>query len=250
MSEQLMQAIMNRDSQSLSRLANKYQLAQERPAKGVVNTEAERLVDMLFRQLKQVFPASAATNLRTEADESAAKQQWILAFAENGIIRREQLAAGMKRARTSLSPFWPSPGQFIDWCREGDLQQAGLPSVAELLAMVRTYCARRGLYNSPTDYPWQQAAHYWLVTGLYSGMRLNGWTEEELIEQAKVELVKMARRIANGETIPEPLMTVEPPRQCFVSREKGLEIIAQIRENILERRRLNRDSDHNCQKLS
>ncbi|EOV9008788.1 replication protein P [Cronobacter malonaticus] len=235
MSKQLIQAIVHRDSQTLSRLASKYQPAQEHIAKGVVNTEAERLVDALFRQLKQVFPASATTNLRTEADEAAAKQQWIIAFAENGITRREQLAAGMKRARASISSFWPSPGQFIDWCREGEFEQAGLPAVAELLAMVHTYCARRGLYASPTDYPWRHPAHYWLVTGLYSCMRLNGWTEQELTVQAKVELGKMAKRIANGETIPDPVPMIEQPRPQPVSRKKGLEIIASIRRNLFRK---------------
>ncbi|CCJ84770.1 DNA replication protein [Cronobacter dublinensis 582] len=186
-----------------------------------------------------MFPAANATSLRTEADEAAAKQQWIIAFAENGITRREQLAAGMKRARASLSPFWPSPGQFIDWCREGEFEQAGLPAVAELLAMVRTYCARRGLYASPTDYPWQNAAHYWLVTGLYSGMRLNGWTEKELAEQAKAELLNMARRIASGETIPDPAPMIEQPRPQPVSRERGLEIIARLRRDILKKPRKN-----------
>ncbi|EOV9599904.1 replication protein P [Cronobacter malonaticus] len=233
MSQQLIQAIAQRDNRTLSRLAGKYHPAPERPEQGVVNTEAERLVDALFRQLKQVFPAANATSLRTEADEAAAKQQWIIAFAENGITRREQLAAGMKRARASLSPFWPSPGQFIDWCREGEFEQAGLPAVAELLAMVRTYCARRGLYASPTDYPWQNAAHYWLVTGLYSGMRLNGWTEKELAEQAKAELGKMAKRIGNGEIIPEPVPMIEQPVPQPVSRERGLEIIARLRRDIL-----------------
>ncbi|EOU9527871.1 replication protein P [Cronobacter dublinensis] len=234
MSEQLIQATAHRDSQTLARLASKYQPAKECTAKGVVNTEAERLVDALFRQLKQVFPASAATNLRTEADEAAAKQQWIIAFAENRITRREQLAAGMKRARASLSPFWPSPGQFIAWCREGEFEQAGLPAVAELLAMVRTYCAQRGLYASPTDYPWKHPAHYWLVTGLYSGMRLNSWTEQELAEQAMVELGKMAKRLGNGETISDPVPMIEQPRPEPVSRERGLEIISSIRRNILK----------------
>ncbi|EOG5364199.1 replication protein P [Cronobacter sakazakii] len=237
MSQQLIQAIAQRDNRTLSRLAGKYHPAPERPEQGVVNTEAERLVDALFRQLKQVFPAANATSLRTEADEAAAKQQWIIAFAENGITRREQLAAGMKRARASLSPFWPSPGQFIDWCREGEFEQAGLPAVAELLAMVRTYCARRGLYASPTDYPWQNAAHYWLVTDLYSGMRLNCWTEEELAEQAKVELGKMAKRIANGEIIPDPVSIIEKPKPQPVSRERGLEIIARLRRDILKKPR-------------
>ncbi|EOI3484500.1 replication protein P [Cronobacter malonaticus] len=237
MSQQLIQAIAQRDNRTMSRLAGKYHPAPERPEQGVVNTEAERLVDALFRQLKQVFPASAATNLRTEADEAAAKQQWIMAFAENGIVRREQLAAGMKRARASLSPFWPSPGQFIDWCREGELEKAGLPSVAELLVMVRTYCARRGLYASPTDYPWRYPAQYWLVTGLYSGMRLNGWTEQELAEQAKFELGKMAKRIASGETIPDPALMIEQPKVRPVSRKRALEIIKKIRNEVLNKQK-------------
>ncbi|MDK1198631.1 replication protein P [Cronobacter dublinensis] len=236
MSEQLIQAIAHRDSQKLSRLANKYQSAQERTAKkGVVNTEAERLVDALFRQLKQVFPASAATNLRTEADEAAAKQQWILAFAENGITKREQLAAGMKRARASLSPFWPSPGQFISWCREGEFELAGLPTPDELVAMVHAYCARRGFYNAPTEYPWKHPAHYWMVTKLYSEMSLSNWTELELAEQAKVELAKMALRVASGETIPKPVPMIKRPKPQPVSREKGLDIINKIRYQILKK---------------
>ncbi|EQC4550786.1 replication protein P [Cronobacter malonaticus] len=232
MSQELIQAIAQRDNRTISRLSGKYHPAPERPEQGVVNTEAERLVDALFRQLKQVFPASAATNLRTEADEAAAKQQWIMAFAENGITKRAQLAAGMKRARASLSPFWPSPGQFIEWCREGEFEQAGLPAVAELLAMVRTYCAKRGLYASPTDYPWKHPAHYWLVTGLYSGMRLNGWTEKELAEHAEIELGKMATRISNGETIPEPALTLAKPELKPVSAKRGLEIVSNIRRRM------------------
>ncbi|ELY3543815.1 DNA replication protein [Cronobacter turicensis] len=237
MSERLIQAIAHHDSGTLSRLANKYQPAQERTAKGVVNTEAERLVDALFRQLKQVFPASAATNLRTEGDEVVAKQQWILAFAENGITNKEQLAAGMKRARASLSPFWPSPGQFISWCREGEFELAGLPSPDELVALVHAYCARRGFYNAPTEYPWKHPAHYWMVTRLYSEMRLNNWTKSELIQQAKWELSKMAKRIGDGETIPKPVSMLERPIFRPVSRTKGLEIIAKIRLNILKKRK-------------
>ncbi|MDT3535836.1 replication protein P [Cronobacter malonaticus] len=208
MSKQLIQSIAHRDSQTLSRLASKYQPAQEHIAKGVVNTEAERLVDALFRQLKQVFPASAATNLRTEADEAAAKQQWILAFAENGITKRGQLAAGMKRARASHSPFWPSPGQFIQWCKEGELIDAGLPTVDELVDMVHEYCASRGYYNSPDTYPWKHPSHYWMVTALYSEMRANSWTEAELFQNANVEIENMYNRIMRKERIPNPTSTL------------------------------------------
>ncbi|UKY39252.1 hypothetical protein KFZ74_22465 (plasmid) [Pantoea dispersa] len=47
------------------------------------------------------------------------------AFVENGIASKEQLSAGVQRARTSGSPFWPSPGEFIQWCRKGEYSAAG-----------------------------------------------------------------------------------------------------------------------------
>ncbi len=114
MTPDLYRAIQNRDSEMLSRMAG-----DSYDGRKVVNADAEKLVDMLFENLMQVFPASTQTNLRTDADIRVAKQQWIAAFAESGITSREQLSAGMQKARSSQSPFWPSPGQFISWCREG-----------------------------------------------------------------------------------------------------------------------------------
>ncbi|MFU2149006.1 replication protein P, partial [Hafnia paralvei] len=111
MTHRLMSAIANRDGSALARMSNPATQAMQ----GVVNPDAENLVDALFRQLKQVFPAASQTNLRRPEDENAAKKQWIAAFAENGIRTREQLSAGMQHARSSESPFWPSPGQFIAW---------------------------------------------------------------------------------------------------------------------------------------
>ncbi|ELY2555343.1 DNA replication protein [Cronobacter sakazakii] len=229
MSKQLIQAIAHRDSQTLSRLASKYQPAQEHIAKVVVNTEAERLVDALFRQLKQVFPASAATNLRNESDEAAAKQQWILAFAENGITKREQLTAGMKRARASLSPFWPSPGQFIHWCREEHLEQIGLPTIQELVEMVHEYCARRGYFDSPEQYPWKHSVHYWMVTALYTVLKEKGLTESQLKKYAERELSKMTEYILNGGVVPKPKLTLKNKISKPLDPETALLRIKNIR---------------------
>ena len=88
MTAQLMTAINNRDGDAMARMAT----GGKDPQK-LINIEAERLVDALFRQLKQIFPASTQTNLRTDAEEKTAKRQWIAAFSENGIRTREQLSA-------------------------------------------------------------------------------------------------------------------------------------------------------------
>lgn len=188
----------------------------------------EQLVDVLFSNLRQLFPASVSTALKNPRDEAAAKRQWIAAFVENGITSKQQLSAGMKRARASGSPFWPSPGQFISWCRDGENGAAGLPDENTLYDMVMRYSARRGLYNSPEAYPWQANAHYWLVTGLYSMMRAQGLTEQELSMKCRSELRKMAARIQSGELIPPPRAQVE---KLYVpaSTERALAHIRQLK---------------------
>ena len=136
----------------------------------------------------------------------------------------------MKGARASLSPFWPSPGQFISWCREGEFKQLGLPSPDELVEMVYTYCARRGFYDAPESYPWETPAHYWIVTALYSGMRTKNWTEAELRKWAVSELAMMATRISRGEKIPEPHDVLPRLGNKPLGQKEGLAKIAEIRK--------------------
>jgi hypothetical protein len=224
MNREIYSAVANRDGGSLSRMAAPY---QDQPK--VVNSEAERLVDTLFRQLKQIFPAAGNTNLRTEADENTAKKQWIAAFAEGGIRSKEQLSSGMQYARSSESPFWPSPGQFVSWCRLGAQKQAGLPSCEELVVMFYDYCNRRGYYDSPEAYPWEQYAHYWMVTALYSGMKANNWGDGELRRKAANELSLMAAKIFRGENIPEPKVMIQKLGGKPVTQQQGLEKIAELR---------------------
>lgn len=131
MKPELYRAINNRDGEAMASMAG------GNPEHGrVVNSDAERLVDALFMQLKQIFPAATQTNLRSDADERVAKQQWIAAFSENGIRTRDQLSAGVRHARASESPFWPSPGQFIKWCKDiGAVAQADITLPVKILSI-------------------------------------------------------------------------------------------------------------------
>ncbi|WP_392738922.1 replication protein P [Serratia ureilytica] len=228
MSKQLMAAIANRDGNTLAKL---YGGTRVSTAQGVVNSNAEKLVNSLFRSLKQVFPAASQTNLKSESDEAAAKQQWIAAFAENGIRSREQVTAGMQHARASESPFWPSPGQFITWCKQGSIRASGLPGDTELYDMVMDYSARRGLYDTPEDFPWQSNACYWMVTKLYSEMRGLNLTESELHKRCGKELTAMSRRIEAGEPIPAPVAQL-PKLHIPLSNEQGLSKIAELRAKL------------------
>jgi hypothetical protein len=196
-----------------------------------VHEGVERLVDALFTNLKQVFPASVSTAWKRPEDEAAAKRQWVAAFAENGIHSKQQLSAGMKHARASGSPFLPSPGQFIEWCKEASFSAAGMPDEEELYSMVMTYCAKRGDYQTAELYPWKTNADYWMVTGLYSMMRAGNLSEAELRVKCRSELRKMAHRIESGEEIPEPrkqLLKLSIPS----TSEKALEGVAMLRAKL------------------
>ncbi|MDE9571415.1 replication protein P [Xenorhabdus bovienii] len=213
----LAKVIQDRDGAALAKMAG----SVKSPDK-VVNDEAERLVDVLFKNLKSVFPAAISTIFKDPSDEVAAKRQWIAAFAENGIRTKEQLSAGMRYARASENPFWPSPGQFVQWCKQGEAIAIGLPTEDELYGMFRDYCARRGW----GDYPWQSNACYWMVTKIYSEMIYQNLTDSEVKKLCRRELTAMAKRIQAGENIPEPKMQIEkkrtPSDEDFVIRNLWL----------------------------
>ncbi|WP_094625780.1 replication protein P [Marinobacter vinifirmus] len=91
---------------------------QFRAAAGVINR--------LFADLQALFPAWRQS-YPGQADLAAAKRSWTRALVESGVTTEEQLQWGLRRARRSNSPFWPSVGQFIQWCQP-DPESLGLPS--------------------------------------------------------------------------------------------------------------------------
>jgi len=73
-----------------------------------------------------------------ESIESQAKAEWLKGFIENGINTDSQINAGLAKCRAHNSPFLPSIGQFITWCKESSVSMANLPSELEArMAMIR-----------------------------------------------------------------------------------------------------------------
>ncbi|EMH6405746.1 DNA replication protein [Providencia rettgeri] len=193
----------------------------------VINSDAENMVDMLFKNLKQIFPAAVNTTFKNPSDESDAKRQWIAAFAENGITTREQLQNGMRHARASDNPFWPAVGQFIKWCKEEDYVALGLPDEDQLYELYREYCKMRGWRKMK----WPSNACYWMVTKIYSEMRSKCLTDSEVKKLCAKELRSMTARIKAGETIPAPVKQI-PQLHIPTSKEKSLEHLASIRKKL------------------
>lgn len=211
MKPELYRAINNRDGAAMASIAG------GNPEHGrVVNSDAERLVDALFMQLKQIFPAATQTNLRSDADERVAKQQWIAAFSENGIRTREQLSAGMQKARSSQSPFWPSPGQFISWCREG----SGALGVSVDDIMGEYWRWRKLVFRYPTSeqFPWRDKnpLYYHVCLELRRRGTEGQLSEKELIRAAGDILHDWEKRALAGKPIPPVRRALSAP-----SRDRG-----------------------------
>lgn len=218
MSSQLISAINNRDGAALSRMSGSHE-----PEK-VLSSEAELLVDSLFRQLKQIFPAATQTNLRTEAEEKIAKRQWIAAFAENGIRTREQLSAGIRHARASSSPFWPSPGQFIKWCKDSGTV-LGI-KLADVMGEFQRYNREKGLHTGSAErFPWSHPVMYWIVTDTRRAMYQRQLSEAETEKYAAKKLEDWALKVASGEQIPSPVLALENNQEVIptnhASRQRG-----------------------------
>ncbi|MET4862993.1 replication protein P [Morganella morganii] len=235
----LMSVINNRDGQKLSAMNS----VKRAPAG--INEKAEALVDMLFDNLMQIFPAASSTVLSSPEDISSTKRQWVLAFVENEIASVEQLKAGMRIARRQTSDFWPSCGKFISWCKEGMLEVAGLPAVDEVMREFDRYSANRGFYPTAEAFPWKTAIMYQIIPEAHRRMRQYSQTRTE-VRNAVIKVLRYwLKQVQDGKPIPPVVAQIEnrnESRQASISevidkdgsyREKGLEMLKEIRHRVL-----------------
>lgn len=215
----LVTAIQQRDSTALQAMAAHAPPQQ----KQAVKQQVAQVFNELFRQLKATFPAAIA-NFKEQSDLDEFKRQWTIAFIENGIRTLEQINIGMKIARQQTNPFLPSPGQFVQWCKQGDYTALGLPTNDDLFDMFKEYCSVRGWRR----FNWQSNACYWMVTKIYSEMRSRNLSDSEVRKLCSSELNAMAKRIKSGEKIPDPMLQLESA-VIPTKRDKALSIIAELK---------------------
>ncbi len=118
---------------SVSQVANKVYMtpamfsAEPREPKPLIDPASAQVVNALFTELKAIHPAWRAA-WPTEKMENTAKRSWTKAFTSAGMCNIEQIRYGIDRCRASGSPFMPSVGEFLNWCRPTP-ENMGLPSV-------------------------------------------------------------------------------------------------------------------------
>ena len=104
-----------------------------------ISPETTEVVNALFRSLRGIFPAWRQAWSSTDA-LAAAKEEWIKAFAAEGIRTLEQIELGIQNCRKTKKPFAPCVGEFIAMCVIGP-EELGMPVSADawLEALMGSY---------------------------------------------------------------------------------------------------------------
>ncbi|MBX8528531.1 Replication protein P [Pseudomonas cichorii] len=93
---------------------------------GEVDDATGEVVERLFRQLQAIFPAYKQAWPDDKALASA-RRSWTKGFIAARINTIDQIRFGIEQCRMSGSPFAPSVGQFIRWCKPTP-EMLGIPS--------------------------------------------------------------------------------------------------------------------------
>lgn len=234
MNKQVLNAIASRDSNALASMAG-----PERVSKRVVSDEVVGLVNRLFDRLKAIFPASVSTVFRDAEIEKRTKQEWLRAFARHGITNANLIAGGVTKAADSGSAFWPSPGEFIQWCKDAKLESMGLPSVDEVMSEFYRYANERYRVERPEDFNWKADIFYWIVLDLRTAMMSRSLGDDQLIKQAKKLISAWAEKLEAGSIIPSPVIRIADMTrpetvidQLGLKSEKGSELARQMLERV------------------
>ena len=153
---------MRNQPKPLSSIANglNFQARYEAPREFELPPQAIAIVNNLFNDLKGICTAWQHT-FTDVAIEQAAKKQWVQALFENDVVNQHQINIGMKKARKLSKPWFPSSGEFIEWCKPS-LEDYGLLPVDQAL---RIWIDRKSK-SYPAIYAAAQATGSWALKSM------------------------------------------------------------------------------------
>lgn len=182
--------------------------------------QVAKFVDRLFARLKAIFPAWQAA-FDGEEGYQEAKRLWLEALVNNGVTTAAQFKCGIAQAERSGSPFFPSAGQFIAWCKTDDYAALGLPTVEELQYRLNKFRAFGG-FAEIERFEFISDAEYWLITDLVNKSIRSGYSEAEELKAMKTALDKMAKRLTSGDPLPKRVITL--PEESTVKPHNPQEV--------------------------
>lgn len=189
-----------------------------------VSEQMAMFVDRLFIKLKAIFPAwkySLETKNVSEDVLSETKLLWLQALVNNHITTAEQFKRGIECAEKSKRPYFPSVGEFINWCTDGNkYAYLGLPKAEDLHQRLLKF---RPFYRSyeQDKFKFKSTAEYWLLTTIAYKSLQQGCNEAQELKLINHELDEMAKRLEAGEVLPEPVITL-PEKPSFIPHDPEL----------------------------
>lgn len=201
----LSERLMNHDREQFRRVANNLpDFYEEKPQL----EQVALVINSVFGQLLAAFPAATANREQSEVDEI--RRQWVLAFMENGITSMAQVDAGMRVARKQVRPFLPSPGQFVEWCKQSG-GALGI-TVDQVIAEYWDWRNRSFEFSSSEQFPWSQPVMYHICTELRYRSTERQLTHSELTREAGVLLDMWDKRVTEGKPVPPVRRAISAPK--------------------------------------
>jgi len=157
----------------------------------------------LFSQLQAIFPAWRQA-FTSDAEAAEARRQWALGLVEAGITDAAAIKAGLSKARRAKSPFIPSVGQFVEWCREAARERAGFPTVESVLAQIVRYSHTMKFPPSdPRFLPEISPVAYWIYQHI-DKYAVSHARQEEALRMVRIVYDEAVERAARGLEFPPP----------------------------------------------
>lgn len=201
----LSEQMMNHDREEFRRVANNLpDFYEEKPQL----EQVAQVINNVFGQLLAAFPAATANREQSEMDEI--RRQLVLAFMENGITSMAQVDAGMRVARKQVRPFLPSPGQFVEWCKQSG-GALGI-TVDRVIAEYWDWRNRSFEFSSSEQFPWSQPVMYHICTELRYRSTERQLTHSELTREAGVLLDMWDKRVTEGKPVPPVRRAISAPK--------------------------------------
>ena len=74
------------------------------------------ILNALFSRLTAIFPAWKQA-ITSEYELKAVKAEWFKGLTAENCLTPDMIKKGLEQARKHNSPFFPSIGQFVGWCK-------------------------------------------------------------------------------------------------------------------------------------
>jgi len=195
---------------------NRVKAEKEAERVEIISEETAQVVNILFRELKAIFPAFKQA-WPSDEEFNRAKANWVKAFQTVGLNRIEQLRFGVEKCRLSGRPFAPSVGEFIEWCKRSP-QDCGLPYVNDAFLIAGRMNVLYSDYIHPHIPTYTVIKHVLTQIGT---QKFRGMAEKEALKMFTHYYTVACRQYADGDIKDIPIAITDKPEPHPVDKKRN-----------------------------